>query len=230
MYLAYYFVLFCRGFVSFNSGIDVCLSQINASLVKRFENHLKENGKQPNTVSYYMRNLRVIYNRAIETKRLLDTGENPFADVFTGVEETKRRALSAVEVNRLKNINFKSLLLLYRPGSHKYLCIRNLYFSWRSFFFCLYTQGMCFVDLVYLKKIQMKDGGILRYCRKKTGKQISVPVNEGMQGIIDGFSDDTRDSAYLFPIINGLEGNGQLYETAMRTQNHKLVCKSLLYR
>ena len=70
-------------------------------LVKRFESHLKENGKQPNTVSYYMRNLRVIYNRAIETKRLLDTGEKPFADVFTGVEETKRRALSAVEVNRL---------------------------------------------------------------------------------------------------------------------------------
>lgn len=54
------YITVCRGFVSFNSGIDVCLSQINAMLVKRFENHLKENGKQPNTVSYYMRNLRVI--------------------------------------------------------------------------------------------------------------------------------------------------------------------------
>lgn len=216
------YITVCRGFVSFNSGLDVCLSQITASLVKRFENHLKENGKQPNTVSYYMRNLRVIYNRAIETKRLLDTGENPFVDVFTGVEETKRRALSAVEVNRLKNINFKSLLLLYRPGSHKYLCIRNLYFSWRLFFFCLYAQGMCFVDLVYLKKSQIKDG-ILRYYRKKTGKQICVPVNEGMQRIIDSFSDDTRDSAYLFPIINGSEGNGRkLYESAMRTQNRRL--------
>ena len=216
------YVTVCRGFVSFNSGIDVCLSQINAMLVKRFESHLKENGKQPNTVSYYMRNLRVIYNRAIETKRLLDTGEKPFADVFTGVEETKRRALSAVEVNRLKNINFKSLLLLYRPGSQKYLCIRNLYFSWRLFFFCLYAQGMCFVDLAYLKKSQIKDG-ILRYYRKKTGKQISVPVNEGMQGIIDSFADDTRDSAYLFPIITDLEGNGRkLYETAMRTQNRRL--------
>lgn len=212
----------CRGFVAFNDGVDICLSQINASLVKRFENFLKENGKQPNTISYYMRNLRVIYNRAIESGRIVDSGEKPFADVFTGVEETKRRALTTVEVNNLKNIDFDRLFRLYHPGTRKYVSIQKLYFSWRLFFFCLYAQGMCFVDLVYLKKSQIKDG-VLRYYRKKTGKQISVPVNEGMQRIIDSFASDTQNSDYLFPIMNELGRNERyLYETAMRMQNRRL--------
>lgn len=212
----------CRGLVNFNDGLDICLSEIDSSLVKRFENFLKENGKQPNTVSYYMRNLRVIYNRAIESGRIVDMGAKPFADVFTGVEETRRRALTASEVNRLKNIDFPRLLRFYGPGSAEYACICNLYFSWRLFFFCLYAQGMCFVDLAYLKKSHIKDG-ILRYYRKKTGKQICVPVNEGMQRMIDSFASDTRDSDYLFPIINGSNGNDRLlYESAMRTQNRRL--------
>ena len=212
----------CRGLVCFNSGVDICLTEINGVLIKRFEVYLKEKGRQPNTVSYYMRNLRVIYNRAISEHRLADSGDKPFADVFTGVEETRRRALSALELNRIKNLDFKRLLSVYRPGSQKYIYIRTLYFSWRLFFFCLYAQGLCFVDLAYLKKNQIKDG-ILRYYRRKTGKQISVPVNEGMQRIIDSFSSDTLNSDYLFPIITCADGNERrFYEAALRTQNRRL--------
>lgn len=242
----------CRGLVRFNSGIDISLSQIDSRLVKRFEAYLKENGKEPNTIGYYMRNLRVVYNRAVKANRIVATGENPFEEVFTGVEETKKRALTAREVNRLGDIDFESLLKEHRPGTQQYINIQNLYSAWRLFFFCLYAQGMCFVDLAYVKKSQIRDG-VLRYYRKKTGKQIAVPVNEGMQNIIDSFAGETRNSRYLFPILKGAEphgGNGEnkesknnkddgedkegsdgndnnesnrkQYETALRTQNRRL--------
>lgn len=212
----------CRGLVAFNNGVDPELSQINAGLIKRFENYLKENGRQPNTISYYMRNLRAVYNKAILAKCIVDTGEQPFSGVFTGVEETRRRALTADEVNRLKNIDFDRLMKQQPVGSRAYIYLQKLYYSWRLFFFALYAHGMCFIDLAYLKKKDIKDG-ILRYYRKKTGRQIEVPVNEGMQKIIESFAVESEGSEYLFPIMRKPAGNGRsLYETAMRTQNRRL--------
>lgn len=134
----------CRGLVAFNNGVDIQLNQINAGLIKRFENYLKENGRQPNTISYYMRNLRAIYNKAIQARCIADTGEQPFSGVFTGVEETKRRALTADEVNRLKNIDFDRLMKQQPPGSRAYIYIQKLYYSWRLFFFCLVCAGHVF--------------------------------------------------------------------------------------
>lgn len=213
----------CRGLVAFNSGVDVPLVRITAGLIKRFETNLKEKGKQPNTISYYMRNLRAIYNKAVDAGRI-PAGEKPFAGVFTGVEETKKRALVASEINRLRRIEFENLLQTHQPGTRKYRDIQNLYYAWRLFFFCLYAHGMCFVDLAHLKKAHLKDG-VIRYYRKKTGKQIEVPVNEGMRKIIESFAAEMKDSSFLFPVAGnvGEAGKGRvLYETAMCTQNRRL--------
>ena len=216
------YVTVSRGLVAFNKGVDIPLSQISSGLIKRFETHLKENGKQPNTISYYMRNLRAIYNKAVEAKRIAPGEEKPFAGVFTGVEETKKRALNADEVNRLKNIDFDKLLAQHTPGSQSYRAIESLYFSWRLFFFCLYAHGMSFVDMCHLKKSNLR-GNEIRYYRKKTGGQVIVPMNDGMQKIIRSFSLAVKDSEYLFPILEGRAGNQQdLYETTMRTQNRRL--------
>lgn len=211
-----------RGLVAFNKGEDIPVTFINTSLVKRFEAYLKENGKQPNTISYYMRNLRAIYNKAVDAKRIPETRERPFANAFTGVEETKKRALTADEVNKLKNIDFDSLFRQYQSCARKFKHAQNLFYSWRLFFFCLYAHGMCFVDLAHLKKSHVKDG-VIRYYRKKTGKQIEVPINEGMRMIMESFASQVKGSGYLFPIVrNGNVDGRDLYETAMRTQNRRL--------
>lgn len=173
------------------------------------------------TVSCYMRNLSVIYNCALESWRIVAAGVSPFADVFTGVEETRCRALTASYANTLKNVSIKLFFRLYRSGSAAYNSICNPYFSW-CFFFCLYAQGMCFVDLAYLKKSHINDG-ILHYYRKKSGKQICIFINEGMQCVIDSFACDMGNSDNLFPIIDSSGGNERLlYESAMRTQNRRL--------
>lgn len=211
----------CRGLIAFNSGIDIPLEQINATLIKRFETHLKERSKQPNTISYYMRNLRAIYNKAVAATRIAKD-EKPFAGVFTGVEETRKRALSSDEVNRIKSIDFDKLLQEHDPDSRQGCYIRQLHRAQRLFLFCLYAQGMCFVDLCYLKKENLK-GGVIRYYRKKTGKQINVPLNDGMTGIIKDFEEEMRDSEHMFPLLDNGKDNLRLqYETALRAQNRRL--------
>lgn len=210
----------CRGLAAFNGGRDIPLTQINSVLIKRFETHLKERGCQPNTVSYYMRNLRAIYNKAVESKRIPPSDEKPFAGVFTGVEETKKRALAVDDVNRLKNIEFDELLERHRSNPRQRKHTQDLCRAWRLFFFCLYAHGMSFVDMCHLKKSNVREGEI-RYYRKKTGGMITVPVNEGMRKIIASFSCETTDSEYLFPVLSG-GGRPDAYYTALRTQNRRL--------
>ena len=208
--------------VKYNKGEDILLSHINSCLVKGFENNLKMRGRQPNTISFYMRNLRAIYNKAVSSHRIHARTENPFSGVYTKVKATAKRALTEEETTRMHDIDFNTLRSKYVPGSPRYQYMENLYFSWRLFMFCFQAQGMCFIDMAYLRKENIKDG-VCRYYRQKTGQQVVVTVNEGMQRIIRSFASTVRNSPYLFPI---LKHEGALarkdYESALRTQNRRL--------
>ena len=214
--------------VKYNKGEDILLSHINACLVKGFEGDLKKRGRQPNTISFYMRNLRAIYNRAVASRRITAKADNPFTGVYTGIALTRKRALTEEETTRLYDIDFDALWARHTPGSAEYRHVESFYFSWRLFMFCFQAQGMCFIDMAFLRKENIKDG-VCRYYRQKTGQQIEVTVNEGMQRIIESFAYEVRDSPYLFPII---KHEGTLawrdYESALRTQNRRLKVLSKL--
>ena len=214
--------------VKYNKGEDISLPYINACLVKGFENDLKKRGRQPNTISFYMRNLRAIYNRAVASYRISAKTENPFTGVYTKVKVTAKRALTEEETTRLYDIDFDALRVKHAPSSSEYHHVENLYFSWRLFMFCFQAQGMCFIDMAYLRKDNIKDG-VCRYYRQKTGQQIEVTVNEGMQWIIDSFAFEVRDTPYLFPIIKheGVWARKD-YESALCVQNRRLKALSKL--
>lgn len=213
-----------RGLVAFNKGVDPTLAGIKASLIKRFERHLKELGKHPNTISYYMRNLRAIYNKAVISKRIPAAAEKPFADVFTGLEATSTQALSIEELIQLKNIDFNKILAQLPPSSQQYNEIRDLQYAWCLFFFSLYAQGISFVDLCFLKKSDI-NGNEIHYCRRRSGGQMRVPINKGMQKIMQFFADEVKSSPYLFPILqSGMDNRAMRarYEAAICTQNRRL--------
>lgn len=213
----------CRGLVAFNDGDDLSLSDLTAPLINSFESYLMKQNKTPNTISYYMRNLRAIYNKAIRSGLICRVG-NPFADVYTGVDDTRKRALSADEVKQIVDVDPAKMLgdSDSDPDPRKEAKVTKLTVARQLFIFCLFAHGMNFIDLCYLKKSQVVKGHI-RYYRKKTGKQIEVPVNSGMLEIIKFFEPMVRDSEYVFPILkdNGTDLYVQ-YETAMRRQNYFL--------
>jgi integrase len=173
-----------------------------------FEQQLKAEGLSLNTISFYMRNLRSIYNRAVEMQLIVSQEIPPFKYVFTGRERTVKRALTQHEINRLNNADI--------PDN------KHLFFARQLFFFGFHAKGMSFVDMAYLKKSDCKNGTI-RYRRKKTGRIIELKVTSQLRELIDYFAPMVTGSPYLLPIITDSQKSERLqYESALRTQNSRL--------
>lgn len=207
------------GLIEFNNGKDMPLFHVNSFLIKNFERVLKEKGRTLNTISFYMRNLRAIYNKAVNKGYFEGQDENPFREVYTGVDKTRKRALSTEEIQRLHSLEFSNFLDAKRTVNSG---DSSLYRAWRLFFFCFHTRGMSFVDMAYLRKDNIH-GDLIRYYRKKTGQLIEVKITSRLQSLIDSFVGEVKGSPYLFPIIRDDYKSKRLYyESGLRQQNRCL--------
>lgn len=193
-----------HSFMRFRGGRDILLNEIDSDLMIAYEAYLKQGGISMNTSSFYMRNLRAIYNRALE-KELMQK-KNPFKHVYTGVDKTVKRAISLKDIKQIKEMD----LSLYPALSYA----RDL------FLFSFYTRGMSFIDMAYLKKSDLKNN-ILTYRRRKTGQQLFIKWEKAMQAIINQY--DTSHTPYLLPIIKYAgEDERQQYQYASAIINRKL--------
>jgi len=200
-------------FIAFNNGKDIRLEHINAYLLKAFENTLMNQGKSPNTISFYMRNLRAIYNKAVDEKSI-ESHENPFRSVYTGIRITRKRALYQEDLSSLYAIDL--------PKKNNDIDYEKLFEARQFFFFCFHARGMSFVDMAFLRKENIKNG-IISYYRRKTNKLIEVKVTSEMQDIITFFAPQVENSPYIFPIITDNKKSPRLqYESALRVQNKRL--------
>ncbi|WP_346996773.1 phage integrase SAM-like domain-containing protein, partial [Alistipes finegoldii] len=92
-----------RSFSGFMNDKEVLLDQLNADLFAEYEVYLKGRENTPNTISFYMRILKAVYNRAVEDG--LTEQRHPFKSVYTGVEKTIKRALSLNDIRRIKGLD-----------------------------------------------------------------------------------------------------------------------------
>ena len=185
-------------FKRFRKGGDLLLDDMDSDMMVAYEAYLKRNGVSPNTSSFYMRNLRAVYNRAVE-KGLVEQ-KFPFKHVYTGVEKTAKRAIPLMAVRKIKELDLSS-----SPA---------LDFARNMFLFSFYTRGMSFVDMAYLRKKDLNNG-ILSYRRRKTGQQLFIKWEKCMQEIADKYN--TEYSTYLLPVISpesGVEERKQYINTA----------------
>ncbi|MDR1503206.1 MAG: site-specific integrase [Prevotella sp.] len=224
-----------RMLISFNKMRDIPLKHINACLIKEFETYLKDCGKAMNTISYHMRMLRAIYWKAVKERLIKAQGENPFGSVFTGFEQTRKRALDSDKLKDLHQLDFSALLeqevsVISTPGgryavlnpSDNQFYDKGLYDCWRYFFFCFLARGMSFVDMAYLRKENIRQG-VICYYRKKTGQKIEISVSPALRRIIDSFAAEVRSGPYLFPVIRDKYKSARLqYESGLRVQNRRL--------
>ncbi|OUN80462.1 site-specific integrase [Bacteroides sp. An51A] len=183
---------------------DMAFEDIDAALMTEYEAYLEQDGKCPNTVSFYMRNLRTLYNRAVEEG--LTENRFPFRRVNTRVEKTVKRAVTAEIIARIKELE-----LSLHPA---------LEFTRDLFLLCFYLRGMSFVDLAFLKKKDLQNG-VLVYRRRKTGQQLCIKWEPFMQEIVRKYSDP--ESPYMLPIIkeSGKDERRQ-YLNASHLMNRKL--------
>lgn len=191
-----------RRFSIFRNSVDIPLEQLTTKELKLFEDYLIGKGVVMNTVSFYMRILRAVYNKAI-VEEIIPPGK-PFTTVYTGIARTKKRAIDEKIIRQLQMLQLKP----------------NLAFARDMFLFSFYTRGMSFIDMANLRKENITDG-IIMYKRKKTGQQILVGLEPCMIEIIKCYEIMTRDSDYLLPLLYQ-SGETIKYEAAIRNQNQRL--------
>ncbi len=172
-----------NSFMRFRKDNDVLLDEISSDLMMEYEAYLKTQGVTMNTVSFYMRILRAVYNRAVE--KGLTGQRNPFRHVYTGSDKTVKRAIPLKAIKRIKKLD-----LSLKP---------SLDFARDMFLLSFYTRGMSFIDMAYLRKKDLQNG-ILSYRRRKTEQQLFIRWEKCMQEIIDKYEVESI-SPYLLPIL-----------------------------
>ena len=200
-----------RSFSAFRNEQDVTLDGVNSDLTQMYEAYLKARGVRMNTISFYMRILRAVYNRAVEQG--LTPQKNPFRPVYTGVDKTVKRAIPIKAIKALKELD-----LSMKPSSD---------FARDMFLFSFYTRGMSFVDMAYLKKSDLRNG-ILTYRRRKTGQQLTIKWERCMEEIVTKYP--TSDSVYLLPIIKRQGEERRQYDNALHLVNYHLKELSTMLR
>lgn len=193
-----------NSFMRFKKDVDILLYEVDSYLMQTYEAYLKGNGIAMNTISFYMRILRAVYNRAVDQD--ITEQHYPFKHVYTGVDKTLKRAVSLKTIKQIKELDLSN--------DSKLELIRDL------FIFSFYTRGMSFVDMSYLKKKNLNNG-VLSYRRRKTNQQLNIKWEKCMQEIIDKYQNN--NTQYLLPIIiNPNKDDRTQYQNTINTANRKL--------
>ncbi len=190
---------------AFMKNTDSTFNIVTEQFVESYNTFLIQRGVVRNTISFYMRIFRSVYNKAVTQKIIEQTF--PFKNVYTGVDRTRKRAVTETVISQLLSIDLKKS--------------KALQFARDLFIFSFYARGMAFVDIVYLKKSNIQNGYIT-YVRHKTGQELTIRIETRLQNIINQY--EKKDSPYLFPILNTEDENKAYsqYEIALNYYNRQL--------
>ncbi len=191
-------------FKRFRDNEDIPMEAIDQMTMEDYQAYFKSTGLTPNSISFYMRILRAVYNRAVEQELTKDW--NPFRTVFTGTEKTLKRAISISDIKRIRGLD-----LSLKPG---------LEFARDLFLFLFFCRGISFIDAAFLRKTDIQNG-VLTYRRHKTNQMLHIKIIKPIKELIDRYS--IKDSPYLLPIITRSSCNERKqYEAALRRINNAL--------
>ena len=190
--------------LKFNKHLNIPFSDVDVTWLKKYELWLQAQGLAINTIGTRFRHLRVIYNLAIDEK-IVKREYYPF-DTF------KVSKLNQIPAKR--SISKDAILkVLNYEGKTELEC-----FSIDLFTFSYLTAGINFVDIARLTDDSIMENRLV-YIRKKTKKQIKVPLQSQAVELIGKYKQ--QDNPYLFPILS------PFHKTEQQKVNrvHKVIAK-----
>lgn len=193
-----------KRFLRFVGNEELRVRDVNVALLLRFAHYLTSRGLKKNTLSFYFRILRALWNQAVH-KGVIPMQPSPFHAVFTGMEKTAKRAVQESVIERLAALSTE--------------LTDNLRLSCDMFLFSFYAQGIAFIDLAHLTKKNLQ-GEYLVYTRHKTQQELRIKLLPSMKELIEQYVTD--NSSFLFPILKGEKDLCLEYESALRVQNKRL--------
>lgn len=197
-----------KNFSEFTGETKLAFSSMTEQLIADYNAFLIQRGLVRNSVSFYMRIMRAIYNRAVRQNLVRQT--HPFIDVYTGIDCTRKRAVSESVIARLHRLEL--------PKGSQLALTRDL------FIFSYCTRGMAFVDIAYLKKENIQND-VICYARHKTGQQLFVKIEPSIKRIIERYH--MSDSRYLFPILTSDDIDEAYKQYRLALNNHNRLLEVL---
>lgn len=164
-----------RHFERFLKGRTCRIKEVTATLIADFHCFLQRQRLRTNSINSYLSSLRAVYNAAL-SEGLVAARENPFARLRLKREETVKRAISAEAIRKMATLDLRKRPELERAADLSL-------FSFMAF-------GMPFVDIVNLRKENIRDGEIV-YNRHKTGTQIRISITAGIEVLVRKYENDT---------------------------------------
>ena len=192
--------------IKFNRHLDIPFSEMDCNWLRRYETWLRKQGKSENTIGIRFRNIRTIFNLAIDME-FVKQEDYPFKKFKVSKlhQETAKRALSKDEI--LAVINYPT------EGKDFYTRLAVALFT-----FSYFMGGINFVDMAYLTNRNITDGRLI-YHRKKTSKLINLPLQDEALMVLKRYKDNSK--GYLFPILS----NAHKTEQQKLNRLHKVITK-----
>ena len=171
----------------FNRHLDIPFSEIDCNWLKRYETWLRRQGKSENTIGIRFRNIRMIFNLAMNME-LIKPENYPFKKfkVSKLYQDTAKRALNKEEV--LSIINYPII------GTDYYTKLAINLFT-----FSYFMGGINFVDMAYLTENNIIKNRLI-YHRRKTGKLINLPMQQKAYMVLKEY--EKSNEPYLFPVLS----------------------------
>lgn len=157
---------------------ELAFTDITFEWLKGFERFLSGAGLSINTVNIHMRNVRAVFNDAINEDRA-PINHYPFRKFKIKSEQTRHRALTIDQLCRLRTFDCEESQVQYRD----------------IFMLIFYLGGINIGDLCGLKEI---NNGYIEYRRAKTGRLYKIKVEPEALEIIERY----RGRDYLLNILD----------------------------
>lgn len=161
---------------------DFPFCKFSPKMVSKYHNGLIQSGMCKNTAVFYMHNVKAVYKKGCREFGL--DFSFPFSNLKLRTEKTVKRSLSMKDIRAVSRLELQD-------GTPESLA-RDL------FMFSIYTRGMAFVDIAFLKKGDVCYGEI-HYRRCKTGQYMRIGINRQIMDIWEKYRE--VPGKYLFPLI-----------------------------
>ena len=150
--------------------------------LEQFDRYMELGGMKTNSRSIHMRNIRTVFNFAIDEEY---TSLYPFRKFKIEKEETAKRCLTVEQLRELKDFDCEEYQKPYRD----------------IFMLMFYLIGVNAIDLFTAKHSQVRNGRF-EYRRAKTNKLYSIKIQPEAQEILNRY----KGKEYLLRFMEEMEG------------------------
>ncbi|MFT3908305.1 MAG: site-specific integrase [Ferruginibacter sp.] len=196
---------------------ELFLEDIDEPFLKSYRTYMLKKGSGNTTIGIYLRNLRSVYNQAVNDG-LISGNAKPFKNVVIGSSVKSKAVVYPEQLGMLWNYKTESI----REQ-------RAIAF----FFFCYMANGMNFKDVGHLKFKNIQ-GDVLSYVREKTKRtkmnatEIKIYLHDAMKKIIAVWGNkDRKPDNYIFPLMPKYKSDLHMDKTIVRYKrvSNKMLAK-----